>query len=64
MTAQYDVLRDEGELYGKRLAEAGVETTIERFADMNHGFMFWVGVIDPATDAVMKSAAWLRDKLA
>jgi acetyl esterase len=63
MTAQYDVLRDEGELYGKRLSEAGVATKVERFSDMNHGFMFWVGVIDPATEAVMKSAAWLREKL-
>jgi acetyl esterase len=64
ITAQYDVLRDEGELYGKRLSEAGVETRVERFSDMNHGFIFWVGVIDPATEAVMKSAAWLREKLA
>ncbi len=63
ITAQYDVLRDEGELYGKRLAEHGVETKVERFSDMNHGFIFWVGVIDPATEAVMKSAAWLREKL-
>jgi acetyl esterase len=64
MTAQYDVLRDEGEAYAKRLAADGVETRVERFADMNHGFMFWVGVIDPATAAVMKGAAWLREKLA
>ena len=64
MTAQYDVLRDEGELYAKRLIAEGVEVKLERFADMNHGFMFWVGVIEPATDAVMKSGAWLREKLA
>ena len=64
ITAQYDVLRDEGELYAKRLTADGVDVKLERFTDMNHGFMFWVGVIEPATDAVMKSAAWLREKLA
>ncbi len=64
ITAQYDVLRDEGEAYAKRLAEHGVETKVEHFPDMNHGFMFWVGLIDPATEAVVKSAAWLREKLA
>jgi len=63
ITAQYDVLRDEGELYGKRLAEHGVEAKVERFPDMNHGFIFWVGIIHPATEAVTKGAAWLKEKL-
>ncbi|NYF50609.1 alpha/beta hydrolase [Tunturiibacter gelidoferens] len=38
VTAEYDVLRDEGQAYAKRMAEAGVEVT-EVFAEgMNHGF--------------------------
>jgi acetyl esterase len=63
ITAEYDVLRDEGELYARRLAEHGVTVKLERFDDMNHGFIFWVGVIDRATEAVHKSADWLREIL-
>ncbi|WP_461170784.1 alpha/beta hydrolase [Arthrobacter sp. Z1-15] len=38
ITAEHDPLRDEGELYGKRLQEAGVETRVSRYAGANHGF--------------------------
>lgn len=39
ITAEHDPLRDEGELYGKRLTEAGVDTTVSRYAGSNHGFV-------------------------
>lgn len=39
ITAEYDPLRDEGEDYGRRLDEAGVDTRIVRWAGANHGFM-------------------------
>ena len=39
ITAEFDPLRDEGELYGRRLAEAGVNTTVSRYAGANHGFV-------------------------
>ncbi|MFE4196088.1 alpha/beta hydrolase [Paenarthrobacter sp. NPDC056912] len=39
ITAEFDPLRDEGELYGQRLAEAGVETTVSRYEGANHGFV-------------------------
>ena len=39
ITAEHDPLRDEGELYGQRLAEAGVEATVSRYAGANHGFV-------------------------
>ncbi|HZK06411.1 MAG TPA: alpha/beta hydrolase [Actinomycetaceae bacterium] len=38
VTAQYDPLRDEGELYGERLREAGVDATVRRYETANHGF--------------------------
>lgn len=38
LTAQFDPLRDEGELYGKRLQEAGNDVTILRVPDALHGY--------------------------
>lgn len=40
ITAEYDPLRDEAELYGKRLAEAGNQVKIYRMKDALHGFLF------------------------
>lgn len=39
ITAEYDPLRDEGELYGQMLREAGVYATVRRYAGANHGFV-------------------------
>ncbi|MFW3385136.1 UNVERIFIED_CONTAM: alpha/beta hydrolase [Kocuria sp. CPCC 205274] len=39
VTAEHDPLRDEGELYGRRLQEAGVDATVSRWAGANHGFV-------------------------
>lgn len=39
ITAEFDPLRDEGELYGRRLVEAGVDATVSLYAGANHGFV-------------------------
>ncbi|MER6978209.1 alpha/beta hydrolase [Streptomyces carpinensis] len=39
VTGEYDPLRDEGELYGRRLREAGVEATVSRYEGAGHGFV-------------------------
>lgn len=38
ITAEFDPLRDEGEFYGARLAEAGVPVAVYRVKDAVHGF--------------------------
>jgi acetyl esterase len=60
ISAEFDPLRDEAELYGMRLREAGVPAEISRRAGMNHGFLFWVGVVAGADAAMAEACAWAR----
>ncbi|MFC3901297.1 acetyl esterase [Acinetobacter marinus] len=39
ITAQFDVLHDEGELYAEKLKHAGVKTLYSNIADQPHGFI-------------------------
>ena len=59
-TAEYDVLRDEGEDYAHKLREAGVDVRLQRWEGMNHGFFFWVGMVDAAGVAMDEACAWLK----
>jgi acetyl esterase len=60
MSAEYDPLRDEAELYGERLRAAGVATEITRRPGMNHGFLFWAGLVGGADAAMAEACAWAR----
>ena len=60
VTGEYDPLRDEGEDYALRLRAAGVDVELVRCADMNHGFLSWVGLIDSSTVAMDAACVWLK----
>ena len=60
MSAEYDPLRDEAERYGERLRAAGVATEISRRPGMNHGFLFWVGLVGGADATMAEACAWAR----
>jgi len=63
VTAEFDVLRDEGEAFARRLQEAEVDVVISRSSGMNHGFLKYAGVIDEATQGMTQACQWLRQSL-
>jgi acetyl esterase len=63
ITAEYDVLRDEGADYADALTAAGVPVVHVRYAGMNHGFARKLAVIDAARTAADQVAASLRAAL-
>lgn len=60
MTAEFDPLRDEGEAYARRLQEAGVAVTCERYDGLIHGFFSQARMVEAAQPALDAAAAALR----
>ena len=52
ITAELDPLRDEGEAYAQRLADAGVMVHTRRYAGVSHEFFGLAGAVSKAKDAV------------
>src|SRR6266540_1089859 len=59
-TAGFDPLRDEGEAFGSRLAEAGVPVTHRRFEDLIHGYVNFFGFSRRAREALGDAALALH----
>ena len=60
LTAGYDPLRDEGDAYARRLAEAGVPVRHSRYDGMFHGFLRRYSTLDQGKIALNEVAEVLR----
>lgn len=63
VSAEYDPLRDDGEVYARRLDEAGVSVTLRRYEGQIHGFVRMPAVINRARDAIDEVAGAVRSAL-
>jgi acetyl esterase len=64
VTAEYDVLRDEGEAYARRLRDEGVHVTLTRYDGQIHGFLRMPAAIERANEAIDEVAESVRTALA
>ncbi|XP_040917185.1 neutral cholesterol ester hydrolase 1a [Toxotes jaculatrix] len=66
LTCEYDVLRDDGLMYARRLQDAGVSVTSDHYEDGFHGcfsFTVWPMDFDVGKRAVRSYLNWLQNNL-
>jgi acetyl esterase len=65
VTAEYDVLRDEGQAYAQRMQQEGVEVTHVFAAGMNHSFACAIDEfphLPQAKELLQKVAKWIAER--
>ena len=62
-TAQYDPIRDDGTVYAKLLADAGVPVELHNAETLSHGYVSYAGAVPAARAAFGKSLAALKAAL-
>jgi acetyl esterase/lipase len=64
MTVEHDPLRDEGQQYADRLAQAGVPVKRLHYDGMAHGFFLMTGTLGTAREATDQVISYLRSAFA
>lgn len=62
ITAEFDPLRDEGEDYGNRLRNAGVNAVSTRYKGVTHGFVSMDNITKKADEAINEISVYLQSK--
>ncbi len=60
ITAEYDVLRDEGENFYNHLQQAGTEVTLKRYPGVLHGFIHFSALFDDGLVALQDIGELIR----
>ncbi|MCT8138172.1 alpha/beta hydrolase [Anaerobacillus sp. CMMVII] len=61
ITAEYDPLRDEGEQYAERLAEAGIPVTHLHYEGVMHGFISFYEVMNLGEHGLRETVSFLKN---
>ena len=64
ITAEFDILADEGSAYVSRMRQAGIDVKHEHFEHMIHGFFQWGGRVGAAQLAMHRVVQYLQQQIA
>ena len=62
ITAEFDPLRDEGEAYGSKLKEAGVDVISTRYKGVTHGFISMGKITKKSDEAINEISTYIKSQ--